>query len=44
MTNTLSEKDYDFIIRLVYEHSRINLGEGKRELVTARLGKRLRSL
>jgi chemotaxis protein methyltransferase CheR len=37
-------KDYNQFCRLVYEHSRINLGPDKQELVAARLGKRLRSL
>lgn len=40
--NPLSERDYRFIRDLVYEHSRINLGDGKRELVFARIGKRMR--
>jgi len=44
MSHQIDEKEYDFICKLVYEHSRINLGEGKKELVTARLGKRLRIL
>lgn len=39
----MRERDYEFIRTLVYEHSRINLGPDKRELVTARLGKRLRA-
>ena len=34
----------EFIRNLVYERSRINLGPDKRELVTARLGKRLRAM
>lgn len=38
----LTEADYRFIVQLVYERSRISLGDEKRELVTARLGKRLR--
>lgn len=40
--NTLTDKDYRFIRDLVYKHSRINLGDGKRELVFARIGKRMR--
>ena len=42
--DTYSLKDSDFrkISRLVYEHCGINLHEGKRELVRARLAKRLR--
>jgi chemotaxis protein methyltransferase CheR len=35
--------DYQFIRDIVYRHSRINLGEDKQELVSARLGKRLRA-
>ncbi|MCC5834753.1 MAG: protein-glutamate O-methyltransferase CheR [Opitutales bacterium] len=42
MLNSLTESDYHFIRDLVYEHSRINLGDGKRELVFARIGKRMR--
>ncbi len=40
----MRESDYQFIRDLVYERSRINLGPDKRELVTARLGKRLRAM
>ncbi|MBE2215505.1 MAG: protein-glutamate O-methyltransferase CheR [Opitutaceae bacterium] len=39
----ISDKDYGFIRDLVYQRSRINLGENKRELVNARLVKRLRA-
>ena len=39
----MRENEFDFIRGLVYEHSRINLGPDKRELVSARLGKRLRA-
>jgi chemotaxis protein methyltransferase CheR len=42
-TSGISEEEYSFIRDLVYRSSRINLGENKKELVTARLGKRLRS-
>lgn len=35
--------EFDFIRNLVYERSRINLGPDKRQLVSARLGKRLRA-
>ncbi len=35
--------DYQFIRDIVYQHSRINLGPDKQELVSARLGKRLRA-
>jgi chemotaxis protein methyltransferase CheR len=37
------DRDYEFICELVYKHSRINLGANKKELVSARLGKRLRA-
>ncbi len=39
----MRESDYEFIRTLVYERSRINLGPDKRELVVARLGKRVRA-
>ncbi len=39
----MRENEFNFIRGLVYEHSRINLGPDKRELVSARLGKRLRA-
>jgi chemotaxis protein methyltransferase CheR len=39
----MRESEFEFIRTLVYEHSRINLGPDKRELVSARLGKRLRA-
>jgi chemotaxis protein methyltransferase CheR len=38
----LKNSDFEKISRLVYEQCGINLHEGKRELVKARLGKRLR--
>ena len=38
----LKDMDYERISRLVYEQCGINLHEGKKELVKARLGKRLR--
>ncbi len=38
----LKERDFEKISRLVYQISGINLHEGKKELVSARLGKRLR--
>lgn len=39
----MRENEFEFIRDLVYKHSRINLGPDKRELVSARLGKRLRA-
>jgi len=39
-----TDSDYELIAKLVYKHSRIHLGDGKRELVSSRLGKRLREL
>lgn len=39
----ITTKDYNFIRDLVYQETRINLGDSKRELVSARLGKRLRA-
>jgi chemotaxis protein methyltransferase CheR len=39
----IRDRDYEFIRQLVYRRSRINLGPDKRELVTARLNKRLRA-
>lgn len=38
----VSPEQYEYIRKLVYEHSRINLGDDKMDLVTARLNKRLR--
>lgn len=35
-------KDFDFIIALVYERSRIQLHDGKHPLILSRLGKRMR--
>jgi len=40
----MRDNDYQFIRNLVYERSRIDLGPDKRELVAARLGKRLRAM
>jgi chemotaxis protein methyltransferase CheR len=42
MTIELSDNDFEKISKLVYKQCGINLHEGKRELVKARLGKRLR--
>ncbi len=39
----MREQEFEYIRSLVYERSRINLGTDKRELVSARLGKRLRA-
>lgn len=39
----MRDSEFDFIRNLVYERSRINLGPDKRQLVSARLGKRLRA-
>lgn len=39
----MRENEFEFIRGLVYEHSRINLSADKRELVSARLSKRLRA-
>jgi chemotaxis protein methyltransferase CheR len=39
----MRQADYQFIRDIVYQHSRINLGPDKQELVGARLGKRLRA-
>jgi chemotaxis protein methyltransferase CheR len=40
----MRDSEFDFIRNLVYERSRINLSPDKRQLVTARLGKRLRAM
>jgi chemotaxis protein methyltransferase CheR len=40
----LGDAEYDFLRRLIYERSRINLGADKRVLVASRLAKRLRHL
>jgi chemotaxis protein methyltransferase CheR len=39
----MRDSEFEFIRSLVYQHSRIQLGPDKRELVSARLGKRLRA-
>ncbi|EDY81395.1 CheR methyltransferase, SAM binding domain [Verrucomicrobiia bacterium DG1235] len=39
----ITDQDYSFIRDLIYKETRINLGDSKRELVSARLGKRLRA-
>ncbi|MDY0360501.1 MAG: protein-glutamate O-methyltransferase CheR [Desulforegulaceae bacterium] len=40
----LTDKDFNFIRKMVYEECGINLHEGKKELVRSRLSKRLREL
>ncbi|MBI4026141.1 MAG: protein-glutamate O-methyltransferase CheR [Verrucomicrobia bacterium] len=40
--HSIAEREYNYIRRLVYEHSHIHLGANKKELVVARVGKRLR--
>ncbi|MDX2110022.1 MAG: protein-glutamate O-methyltransferase [Verrucomicrobiota bacterium] len=40
----MTKNDYETVRMLVYEHSRINLGTNKSELVVARLTKRVRAL
>lgn len=42
-TGKITDQDYSFIRDLIYKETRINLGDSKRELVSARLGKRLRA-
>ena len=44
VSETLGDADYEFLRRLVYDHSRINLGSDKRALVAGRVAKRLRAL
>ncbi len=39
----MRDSEFEFIRTVVYERSRINLGPDKRELVSARVGKRLRA-
>jgi chemotaxis protein methyltransferase CheR len=41
---TIATEDYEFIRKLVYDQSRINLGSDKMELVRSRVQKRLRAL
>ena len=43
LSPVLTDNDYTRIAELIYQHSRIHLGDGKRELVASRLGKRLRA-
>ena len=43
LTFFMRDNEFEFIRGLVYERSRISLGPDKRELVSARLGKRLRA-
>jgi len=39
----ITAQEYEYIRKLVYDHCRINLGPNKKELVMARLSKRLRA-
>jgi len=41
-SQTDEASDYDFVINLIYERSRIRLHDGKERLISARLGKRMR--
>ena len=43
-SHKISENEYEFLRRLVYDHCRINLGDNKKQLVMTRLSKRLREL
>ncbi|MGF1483005.1 MAG: CheR family methyltransferase [Opitutales bacterium] len=43
-THDLSDREYEYFRSIIYDHCRINLGPNKRELVKARLNKRLRAL
>ena len=43
LNGNMMNSEFEFIRTLVYSKSRINLGPDKRELVAARLGKRLRA-
>jgi chemotaxis protein methyltransferase CheR len=40
----LGDAEYEFLCKLIYERSRINLGPDKKVLLTSRLAKRLRQL
>ena len=40
-SNTISDRDFKEIAELVYSHCKITLGDGKKELVQARVMKRL---
>ncbi len=42
--NVIADRDYEFICRQVYERSRIHLGANKKEMVSARLSRRLHQL
>lgn len=44
MMSRIGELEYEYIRKLVYERSRINLGTEKKDLVTTRVSKRLRAL
>lgn len=40
----LSDKQFQHFVELIYEHTRIKMGDHKRALVTSRLGRRIRAL
>jgi chemotaxis protein methyltransferase CheR len=44
VSTEVEKSDYDLIVSLVHERSRIRLHDGKQALIRARLGKRMRSL
>lgn len=41
---SLSDREYEYLRQIVYQHSRINLGTDKTEMVARRVQKRLRAL
>ncbi|MBN2671096.1 MAG: hypothetical protein JXX29_05460, partial [Deltaproteobacteria bacterium] len=43
-TPILRRRDFDIIVRLVYQHAGISLSDSKQNLVVARLARRLRAL
>src|SRR5512147_758914 len=44
LRRAISSKEFHRVAALVYENAGIRLGENKREMVVARLGRRMRSL
>lgn len=40
----LTDKEFHHLVDLIYEHTRIKMGDHKRALVSSRLGKRIRAL